>query len=198
MGYDMYIVQDRDQAEADAIAAARAHINTLAKPWDLPGGSPEQETAQKAWDEAWRALAVADRSYFRLNVRGMSRCCNLMAELGMLTTQEAPAFPRTREFGLEDWPEDPDEPKNDAERSFLAACEAVCAFEPQPVLGIPVGKFGTNDGWLVTPAQIAAALEAHRDAPEAHKQPLVGDIEWWPDWIAFLEYAQGRGGFRVH
>jgi hypothetical protein len=208
MGYDMTIVQERDQAEKDAIAAAIAHVETLPAPHTLPAGE-ERDAAEKARKAGWDACNKADRSYFRLNIWGMSRCCDVMAALGMLTSEDAPKFPRLEEFGLTDWPENPDDyegeerAKAEAEltdggRRFLAAVEAVLAFEPVPVQGIPSGKFSTNDGWLVTPAQCGAAVAAWQAQPDDVRARVEGEAEWWARWIAYLEYAQGRGGFRVY
>lgn len=208
MGYDMTIVQERDQAEKDAIAAAAAHAKTLASPYSLPEGE-ERDAAEKAWKAGWKAYDDADRSYFRLNVWGMSHCCDVMASLGMLTGEEAPRFPRLEEFGLDEYPEGPadydgeEQAKDEAEltdagRRYLAAVDTTLTFEPVPVRGIPVGKFSTNDGWLVTPAQCEAALAAWNAQPEAVRGRIEGEIKWWASWIAYLTYAQGRGGFRVN
>lgn len=208
MGYDMTIVQERDQAEKDAIAAARAHTQSLTSPYSLPEGE-ERDAAEKAWQDAWKAYDAADRSYFRLNIWGMSHCRDLMATLRMLTDEDAPRFPTLDEFGLTDYPEDPADydgekrAKAEAEltddgRRYLAAVEAALAFEPVPVRGIPVGKFCSNDGWLVTPAQCAAALDAWHAQPDAVRARIEGETEWWGRWIAYLTYAKDRGGFRVY
>lgn len=207
MGYDMTIVQERDQAEKDAIAAAAAHVKTLPSPHSLPEGE-EREAAEKAWKAGWKAYDEADRSYFRLNIWGMSHCRDVMASLGMLTEDEAPAYPTLDEFGLTDYPDDPadyegeERAKAEAEltdggRKYIAAVEAALAFEPVPVRGIPVGKFCSNDGWLVTPAQCEAALAAWHAQPDATRARIEGEIEWWASWIAYLTYAKNRGGFRV-
>ncbi|MEU7381516.1 hypothetical protein AB0A91_16240 [Streptomyces sp. NPDC042207] len=208
MGYDMTIVQERDQAERDAIAAAQKHVNSLTSPYSLPEGE-ERDAAEKTWKDAWKAYDAADRSYFRLNIWAMSCCCDVMASLGMLTPEEAPSFPRLEEFGITDYPEDPadydgeERAKAEAEltdggRQYLAAVKAALAFEPVPVRGIPAGKFSSNDGWLVTPAQCEAALAAWRAQPDAVRARVEGEIEWWARWVAYLTYAQGRGGFRVY
>lgn len=208
MGYDMTIVQERDQAEQDAIAAAHAHINTLTRPFDIPEGE-ERDAAEAAWNEAWKALDRADRSYFRLNIWGMSRCRDLMDVLGMLTGEDAPRFPTPDEYGLTELPDDPEDYEGKerkaaeaklglAGRRFIDGCQAVTDYEPQPVKGIPVGKFGSNDGWLVTPAQCEAALDQWKAQPLAAQRKAEATAEWWPNWIAFLAYAKDRGGFRVY
>jgi hypothetical protein len=199
VGYDMYIVQEADQAEKDALAAARAHCRSLASPWELPEG-PERDAAQQAVNAAFKAADAAERSYFRLNIFGMSRYCGFMDKLGMLSGEDSPAFPRPEDHGLTEWPESDSDTLTDAEKAFLAACEAVTDYEPQPVTGIPVGKFGSNDGWLVTPAQCTAALESYRKHSGDEVKALTGPdrLDYWQQWIAFLNYASGRGGFRVH
>jgi hypothetical protein len=208
MGYDMTIAQERDQAEKDAIAAARKHIDTLTSPHKAPEGE-ERDAAEKAWKEAWQAYDNADRSYFRLNIWGMGRCRTAMDHLGMVTDEDAPNFPTPEDFGLSEYPEDPvdydgderaamDAKLTDADRQFLAAVKAVTDFEPEPVRGIPIGKFGSNDGWLVTPRQIEAALKTWHGWPEHVRADTEAELAWWPEWIAFLTYAQGRGGFRVY
>jgi hypothetical protein len=136
VGYDMYIVQEADQAEKDALAAARAHCRSLASPWELPEG-PERDAAQQAVNAAFKAADAAERSYFRLNIFGMSRYCGFMDKLGMLSGEDSPAFPRPEDHGLTEWPESDSDTLTDAEKAFLAACEAVTDYEPQPVTGIP-------------------------------------------------------------
>lgn len=208
MGYDMTIVQERDQTEQDAIAAAHAHIATLARPFGIPEGE-ERDTAQAAWEEAYDALRRADRSYFRLNIWGMSRCCDAMDALGMVTAERAPRWPSPEEFGLDEYPDNPADYEGDERaeleaaltdggRNFLAAAEAAIGFEPEPVRGIPIGKFDSNDGWLVTPRQIEAALKAWRGQPQQVRERTEAEYQWWPGWVAFLAYAQGRCGFRVY
>jgi hypothetical protein len=207
MGYDMYTVQGADQAENEAVAAARRFIDNLPKPWDQPEGT-ERDAAQKQWDDAWRAFDRAQTSYFRLNIWGMSACVDLMADLGMMTDEDAPKFPSPADYGLTEYPDDPADYEGDeraaieakltdADRQFLAACRAVVDYEPEPVGGIPVGKFSSNDGWLVTPRQIAAALEAYAAATEGARAAATAKREWFADWIAWLGHAKDRGGFRV-
>jgi hypothetical protein len=163
MGYDMHIVQEADQAELAAVAAAEAHIATLTRPLDA--GEGQQEAAARAWDDAFEVLYKARRSYFRFNTRGMSYYRRCMDDLGMLSH----------------------EPEGDTDA------------EPQPVLGIPRHKFSSNDGWLVTPAQIAAALDIYRSrtAEEVAAVMEPKDRDIWGKWIDFLDYAKDRGGFRV-
>jgi hypothetical protein len=58
---------------------------------------------------------------------------------------------------------------------------------------------GSNDGWLVTPAEIEWALE-YRDDDEPLE--LCDDgADWrltWFDWLVYLRGAADHGGFRVY
>jgi hypothetical protein len=198
MGYDMYTVQEADADEKAAVQAAQAACSTLVSPWTLAEGTPEREAAEKAHREAFAAYDAAQKSYFRLNIWGMSVCAQWMDRLGMLTNEAAPEWPELAAYGLDDWPDSEDGDLSDADHRYLAAQAAVIAYEPQPVTGIPAHKFGSNDGWLVTPAQCAAALSVWENAPAEHREAVEAEREWWPSWIAFLAHSQQRGGFRVH
>lgn len=208
MGYDMYTVQPADEAEKTAVAAAQARVRDLPHPFTVPEGE-ERDAAGKAWEDAWRALNLAEKSYFRLNITGMGRCCGFMDEVGMITGEDAPGFPTPDEYGLDEWPDDPADYEGDerkaaeakltpSSRKFLNDCQATTDYEPQPVNGIPVGKFSSNDGWLVTPAQCRAAVDKWKTAPLTAQRDIEAQADWWPSWIAFLDHAAERGGFRVH
>jgi hypothetical protein len=60
---------------------------------------------------------------------------------------------------------------------------------------IPVHKLWTNDGWLLTPDELAAALpHAPSSALDRRQRP----IPWWAQWLDYLDTARGHGGVRVH
>ncbi|MFG2763116.1 hypothetical protein [Streptomyces rubiginosohelvolus] len=198
MGYDMYTVKEADATEQAAVRAAQEICSNLTFPWTLQEGTPERKAAEQAHREAFDNLRAVEKSYFRLNIRGMSTCLDWMDVLGMLTDEAAPEWPELSAFGLDDWPDSDDDDLSDADHRYLAASAAVLAHEPQPVTGVPAYKFGSNDGWLVTPAQCAAALEAWEKAPAARRADVESGCEWWPSWIAFLAHSKDRGGFRVH
>jgi hypothetical protein len=59
---------------------------------------------------------------------------------------------------------------------------------------IPVHKLWTNDGWRLTPDELAAALpHAPTTAVDRRQRPLP----WWTQWLDFLDTARGHGGIRV-
>lgn len=207
MGYDMYTVQGPDDAEREAIAAAQKHIATLIRPFDLPEGD-KRTAAETAWADAWKARDAAERSYFRLNVWGMSAAVELMHGMGLLSDVPNPEWPKLADFGLEDWPDDPEDcdgdertaaeaKLTDRQRAFLAASNATRDHDSGTDC-IPADKFCSNDGWLVTPRQIETTLNAYRFVKEQDKAEAAKARPWWPLWIAWLGHAQERGGFRVH
>ena len=60
---------------------------------------------------------------------------------------------------------------------------------------IPVHKLWTNDGWLLTPDELAAALpHAPTTAVDRRQRP----IPWWRQWLEYLEGARRHSGVRVH
>jgi hypothetical protein len=108
--------------------------------------------------------------YFRLNIFGMSRYRDYMDELGMLDWQtSAPDGEGYEDFAL-------DEPT-----------------------GIPGYKFCSNDGWLVTPAEIRVALALAESSGKAAKlrKQLGEDADYWAAWIKYLQRAEQAEGFRV-
>lgn len=224
MGYDMNIVGEMPEAERIAKEAAEAEWNAALKvrdaitpdlDWQAKREGPEYIEAQAACEAAYTKMNRADTHYFRLNIWGMGHCRTGMYAAGMIFDGQEVEFP-------------PYEPPTSAEggsEALVAAedayaeeydrlCEPVRAAHPEGGEAIPSFKFGSNDGWLVTPAECHAAVEAWRE----HKAKLdaldaVGIIaedvedddssdatfraEWWPEWIEFLERASQRGGFKV-
>lgn len=70
---------------------------------------------------------------------------------------------------------------------------------PNP-LGIPPYKLRTNDGWLITAAEIRAALLFHAAASTEDNSPDLDEDEarGWQEWIGWLELSAARGGFRAY
>ena len=134
-------------------------------------GQAEEQLRQE--DAAFRAKAdelqaavmavsqLEDPTYFRLNIWNMEKYCELMELLGMLNESPSPEFP---EHDLYDIPSitSPDGYEEDDENSaafkaYMADLARVTNFlSPEP--GIPVVKFCSNDGWLVTPSECESAL----------------------------------------
>lgn len=143
--------------------------------------------------------------YFRLNIHGMGWCVDEMAARGMVfDAGQPPAYPMPDSFGLAwelveavEYPEDcPDAKLTDEQREavgkYLAERDAVLAWHGPEVPGIPVHKFGTNDGWLVLPAECEAAVRLGRQSSPPAEYPDI-----WAKWLDYLERASRAGGFEV-
>jgi len=184
------------------------------------------ERYRHAQDQVMAALAEeakAERSYFRLNVWGMGLFRDLMFNLGMAFEDEPhPEWPEVEDYGItyDDvravrYPEDyPDEVKalttEDREKvdAFLAAQREVLSWHGKTdTPGIPLHKFGSNDGWLVVPAECEAAVKAWEsyvaDCGEAAAHAAISSrlggrpVDRWLAWIEYLRGAARHGGFEV-
>lgn len=171
MGYDMTWRKSPGSEVEEAVADARRHFDQCVNERDkLAPNSPESEAAQQAVEKAYDEPDRADVSYFRLNMWGMRHCREHMAKLEMI-------YPSQPEG---DWP-DYDEAL-DGEADKLAADSTPRAEWPAEVLayketheaflasgvqerpGIAVHKFGSNDGWIVTPVECMGAVEQWKRA----------------------------------
>lgn len=207
MGYDMRM-DTAEPGEAEAVAAAREAFNVACtKRNGFERDTDEYKAAQAEVDDTYLAMDKADRSYFRLNIWGMGAACQAMHALGMLDTEtQSPDWPEREAFGVDDatWEAfDWEEPGQDAPeplRRWWQAQEKALSHHPEKPTGICDFKFGSNDGWHVTPEEIAAALTAYERALEdaVNANGEVPTYEWWGDWIDYLRRAQMHGGFRVH
>lgn len=131
--------------------------------------------------------ASDDDCYFRLNVWGMGAARELMDDAGMLCwpphdSSEWDQLP----------PYDDGDPDGEGGPEYCAAADKLLAAHNGECPGIPGHKFCSNDGWIVTPPEIRAALAAER------KNPPADPPEWWSEWIDYLRRAEQRGGFEVH
>lgn len=121
-----------------------------------------------------------------------------------------------------EWREEPQfrskeyvEPGEDVVKLFeehRAANEAVLRWrpeEPAEDYRIPVHKFGSNDGWLVTEEEAFYAgnmLKTIRDAEPERYYAVLGKaglteperLRYFDEWINYLIAMSNRGGFRVY
>lgn len=155
------------------------------------------------WDMTIERPDGAGDPDFRFNLSSMGPAKAAMDRLGMLSHEHDAPRPRPEDFGLtldaiyaaqsRHAPKIP-EPV----RAFLAAEQAALEWEAEQPTGIPEYKIGHgNDGWLVTPGEIRAALAVLEARPESVKVGLSGQHPRWVEWIDFLERAAEHGGFRV-
>lgn len=216
------------QAHAAAREAARvAHKALAALPYE-PGRTERWKAALDAAEAASVEARKTDKEYFRLNNQGMGLYATAMDHLGMLQHGEPrPAWPDADDIQEEEWDalydlkesrikalarnaqggavpeaEPGSEPVRKALSDYVDAVIGVLLWAPTPVTGINAFKFSSNDGWVVTPAEIHAALETYRGHTEDAVQEALGSVgatnlNHWMTWITFLDYAEQQGGFRV-
>lgn len=174
--------------------------------------------------------AVEDGAYFRYNIWGMSDARNKMDAFGMLDFRDHAPWPKAEDFGFDpkedafekalaaylsgdyeaddelELPEGVTEEDYDRARQLAEAEEAIKESELDPAEGIPAYKLGSNDGWLVTPGEIATALalfEASAAADPASAtvpegvDPETSSLAYFLEFVEFLRHSQAEG-FRVH
>jgi hypothetical protein len=124
----------------------------------------------------------------------------VMERSGMARRVSTPPFPTPADHGAssaeyDDWLDASDRGQPSAELAgYLDALDRHqrANYDAQV---IPVHKLWTNDGWLLTPDELAAALpHAPTRALDRRQRP----IPWWAQWLDYLDTARGHGGVRVH
>lgn len=202
MGYDMTTVVV-DEGEKERVEAARGKFNeACAARKAFERDTAEYAAAQAAVDAAMEEWGAEEHSYFRLSIWGMGAAREAMWKLGMLDGEFGNGeFPDPDEFGVtsEMWETDDDDEPAAPEpiRRYREARDKVLGAMAEPVVGIPIFKLGSNDGWIVTPDELRVAL-AKYDAATLDDLAHIPDGDWWPKWIEYLRYAMARGGFRVN
>lgn len=241
IGYDMYVVQPMNDAEQAAHNEAAERFHALVKVRDeIPkeemgrrdrdkwreygdqddrtwiGRTERYSAAQKAVNAACIKMQRLDKSYFRLNIGGMSRYLHAMGLLGMLQDVAQPRpFPQGPDEVEDTFYEEAYAVKDDlaaGKTSDLPVRPEVLAYAqdvynllswtPETITGMAYFKWDTNDGWHVLPAEITAALATYRQhngdtVRAACEKAGVHDLDYWMAWIDYLIYAESHGGFRV-
>lgn len=214
MGYDMHFVE-RDTSKDTEYAEANQRFNQACAARN--GFERDSAAAEAAQEQVEAAYADMDRfsvNNFRFNIWGMESMRVAMAQLGMLATEySSPTWPEPEEFNLDQetiWKYDSDDLDSAPEnvRAFYAKHNAVLAWSPPDEPGLPVHKFGSNDGWVVTPMNARSALvlffrKKHAD-PElverVRKTWGGGDSDasaYFDEWIDYLTRSLDHGGFEV-
>ncbi len=187
--------------------------------WD--GRTERYRAAEAEVHAAYKAMRDAEKSYFRLNIFGMGCYRNLMETLGMAFEDDPhPPFPDAEDYGIT-WDdvyaaESPgDHPDHERADSALAAAlkvreaaDEVLRFHGRTdTPGIPLHKFGSNDGWHVLPAEAEAAVrtwhkfvenEGEEKALTVVREHLGDDVSYWLKWIEYLAGSVRHGGFKVY
>ncbi|MFL4950625.1 hypothetical protein ACJ6WE_25525 [Streptomyces sp. MMS24-I31] len=147
-------------------------------------------------------LAEGDENYFRFAWTAMPRTLDAMANFGMLTELPVPSVPTLSAYGLaiEDFQPgaQPDQATANRIAEFRAAYQAALdAAEPKPT-GIPSYKLQVNGGFLVTVAEISAALTTYEAHPHVDIAEMPMGDPTWRAWTAFLRRARTHGGLRTY
>lgn len=178
---------------------------------------PELDGIEK-WSREWFAKRDELGGYFRLNSWGMGAYRNYMHERGMLDLKAKSAdYPEHQAFGVTD-EEYQQYPENESEMSaeYRAWRAAVTQWLSSTVGGnglMPAFKFGSNDGWIVTPDEITKSLTALEDYERRQREQHGADwvdpikateleegesVSYWDKWIRYLYCARAHGGVEVH
>lgn len=201
MGYDMTIVKNRESLQNDKVRdAAKQALDSMRVLLDVQreagllqtlGDLDRYLSASKDFEACCERLL--DPGYFRLNNRGMWRYTEAMEEVGMVVDgDESPRL---------DWESLPD-PAEEGEDAYLEALDQLTGHAAALPEGAIAGwKFGSNDGWWVTPEECAGALDTWQKVPRSlelsEEAEKIVSSEYWKEWISFLERAAVNGGFRV-
>jgi hypothetical protein len=165
-----------------------------------PGYAVAQAEVLRISDE----MDKARRSYFRLNIWGMARYRDVMDAVGMGYWAEHPEWDGIGEYPSQEhaWAaqEALSECNGDVEAALAyahgydgveltmeliqqarfdqEASDAVRRAHPGETPGIPLVKFTSNDGWLVTPVECSSALQLFGEFIRHGYGSEMGDLHW--------------------
>lgn len=175
------------------------------------------------YDMSLLTTPKGDSGYFRLNVWAMDRYRGAMRQLGMIysTDSSQAAWPEWNRYPddrqRQDWFEAANEHHEYDEvlpdgipddilaesRAYIAASMSARRYHPGGGNVIPSHKFESNDGWIVTPDEIRAALAAYE--AEQNRNETLSELasagsarDYWDSWIDYLRRAVDFGGFAVN
>ena len=223
MGYDMHTVI-KPEGEERAVARINEQIEAAVKERNtFEHSSLEYQAAQAEVGRLYEQRYAAERSYFRVNIFGMRYFRDAMLLSGMAYESNADeagpwlAYPDNDEvekaYEALQWPQYESEPierfsqeARDAAALYKRERDEKLSFHPVGGSTIPLHKFGSNDGWIVTPAEIQGALAAWRSLSSGERDDaLIGaemiGADWdrrWKQWLQFLELATHCNGLEVH
>jgi hypothetical protein len=168
-----------------------------------PTAPDEQAELEQRHRAAWKQYWHADGARYHLSNRQVGDAITVMERSGMARRVPTPAFPTPADHGAssaeyDDWLDASDRGQPTQPSAELAGyLDALDRHQRANYDAhvIPVHKLWTNDGWLLTPDELAAALpHAPASATDRRQRP----IPWWAQWLDYLDTARGHGGVRVH
>jgi hypothetical protein len=165
----------------------------------------------KEFDAAIDALNQ-DLTYFRANIAGMSLLRGVMENFGMVADSgPLTTWPVPTDYGT-DWDEAHEQREtgkcDENVRAFLDQHDAHLRDPGNDEGLMGVHKFCSNDGWVVTPAEIHESLERYdrvkAENPAGFEKAMAlldeqgnGLRSFWERWIAYLRVAEISDGFEV-
>lgn len=211
MGYDMRWLHTPPEV-TEQVKAVRARFDAACNARDaLPKDTPERTAAQELVHDTYYEMQRLDVSYFRLNISGMGEARDELLPVEVVIEADRGMPPKPEDFGLSDYPnvrwdddlagwttdDDANQPVNPIgqQRAYLEAIrEWRDGLLPGDTHGIPLYKFGSNDGWLVAPAEIRTGI-----AWADHHHPGWRDTlkDYVLEFVVWMELAAKAGGFRV-
>jgi hypothetical protein len=194
---------------------------------EAPANASERyRQAQRASHEAYEAAQEIQQNYFRLNIFAMGHYVDVMRTFDMVVDVSD-----ERRYPHAPWKNEPNESElwdtyyewengeftdgDVVDRwkfvEYSHELEAYLANSPDSAENrIPTYKFGTNDGWIVTPVECRAAVERARSHTDdevraafsavyhtATVERLDEAVSYWHKWIKFIEGAAEHEGFEV-
>ena len=179
------------------------HIDQQLQDPSHPPAPDEVGELERQRRAAWKQYWHADGARYHLSNRQMSDAITVMEQAGMARQVPTPLFPQPASYGA----------SSEEHDAYLDAIDRSEAIQPSPELAaylnardqhlaanydaqvIPRHKLWTNDGWLITPDELDAALPlAPANATDRRQRP----IPWWLQWLEYLDSGRGHGGIRVH
>lgn len=175
------------------------------------------------YDYCWRTIPDATQpttnspgpSSFHINNSGGRALAEIMEELRMVfwSPDQAPfaGLPDPRDFDVPtDWwfnEEYLDRPRTSNEIAFHRVHDEALSWHGSTTPGIPGHKIaGTNDGWIVTPAEIRAALAIlDSTPPEDIRNAIVAILkcddksdefqDWTESFSEWLDFLRGAAAY---
>jgi hypothetical protein len=191
-------VADRKQHAWQEWEATDAELHDPTHPLEPDEQAKLEQRHRAAWKRYWHA----DGARYHLSNRQVGDAITVMEHAGMARRVPTPPFPRPHQYGA----------SSDEYDQWLDASDRGDPVDPSPALAeylaaldrhqranygaqvIPVHKLWTNDGWLLTPEELTAALP---HAPEVALDRRQRPIPWWTQWLDYLDTGRDHGGVRV-
>jgi hypothetical protein len=141
-----------------------------------------------------------DKDYFRANIWGM----------GILRGAMKAGNVMDLDHDNPEWP-DLEQSENETEGDYQARCdeahEPIRSFRSTNPKLVPIGKFCSNDGWVIVPEECNLIADALDKVNSFHYKPFMGNEEfieagsenmiYVKEFAEYCRHAAKHGGFNV-